>query len=95
MVSRNRMLYEFLHKSVLMAEEKIREEIELRRQSQPSSPEFGYIRYPSLLRVYQFISSECKTSSLFHPGLASEFPIDTLISAINAYLGCIYFQARE
>ena len=27
--------------------------------------------------------------------MASEFPIDTLISAINAYLGCNYIQARE
>ena len=34
-------------------------------------------------------------SSLFHPGRASEFPVDTLISAINSYMGFFYLQARE
>ena len=34
-------------------------------------------------------------SSLFHPGQATYFPVDTLISAINSYMGFFYIQARE
>ena len=41
------------------------------------------------------MGSKVDIDFVFHPGQASEFPVDTLISAINAYLGCIYIQARE
>ena len=78
-----------------MAAAKMKEAAQLRRQPAPSSPEHGFLPYPSQLHTYQYLSSDCKISSLYYPGLASEFPIDTLISAINAYLGCNYIQARE
>ena len=55
----------------------------------------GFLPYSNRLHLYKFIVSKVNIDLLFHPGQASEFPVDTLISAINAYLGCIYIQARE
>ena len=78
-----------------MAAAKMKEAAQLQLQPPPSSPEHGFLPYPNQLHAYQYLSSDCKISSLYHPGLASEFPLDTLISAINAFLGCNYIQARE
>ena len=55
----------------------------------------GFLPYSNRLHLYKFIASKVNIDLLFHPGLASEFPVDTLISAINSFLGCIYIQVRE
>ena len=88
-------MYEFLQGSLETAAARIREEAQDPEQHVPSSPERGFLPYPSLIQHYQFLGADCSSHAFFHPGLASEFPIDTLISAINAYLGCNYIQARE
>ena len=71
------------------------EQEELDQMAQPPSPIKGFLPYYPLDRSYSFIYSYPYPDDLFHPGVASEFPIDTLITAINSYMGFIYIQARE
>ena len=65
------------------------------KKEQQSSSTYGFLPYPALIKAYAFSASQQMKTSLFYPGQVLEFPVDTLISAINSYMGFFYIQARE
>ena len=56
---------------------------------------YGDLPYSDLLIVRSLDKPELKRGTVFHPGRASEFPIDTLITSINAYHGLVFLKSRE